>query len=145
MGGRGVGSKSKIQSTESKYTQEDLGMWRSFQLMLVCVFLTLVACDASTRDRVSVFSVATQIAGTIESERLEVSCGQCQFGLQEEGCDLAVRIEGRSYLLDGTSIDDHGDAHSQNGFCNCIREAIVSGELQGDRLVVEKFELLPRE
>ncbi len=118
-------------------------MRRSFQFSLMCLCLTLVACNAPVLDQASTSSLSDQRFGAIEGERLEVSCGQCQFGMQAAGCDLAVRIEGQSYFIEGTSIDDHGDAHGETGFCNCVREAIISGERQGDRLVVNRFELLP--
>ena len=118
-------------------------MQRSFQFLFLGVCLTLVACDSPAPDRASVSSGTEHMFSKIASEQLEVSCGQCQFGIPGAGCDLAVRIEGQSYFLDGTSIDDHGDAHGETGFCNCIREAIISGVRQGDRLVVDKFELLP--
>ena len=37
---------------------------------------------------------------------VEVSCGQCQFGMQsKKGCDLAVRIDGKTYFVDGTKLD----------------------------------------
>ena len=32
------------------------------------------------------------------------------------GCDLAVRIDGQVYYVDGSSIDDHGDAHAKMDF-----------------------------
>lgn len=118
-------------------------MQRGFQFLLMCLCLTLVACNAPVLNQASTSSQVDQRISAIESERLEVSCGQCQFGMQATGCDLAARIEGQSYFIEGTSIDDHGDAHGETGFCNCIREAIISGERQGDRLVVNKFELLP--
>jgi hypothetical protein len=41
---------------------------------------------------------------------VEASCGQCQFGMKGYACDLAVRIDGKPYFVDGTSIDSHGDA-----------------------------------
>jgi hypothetical protein len=50
--------------------------------------------------------------------RVEAACGECRFGLPGSGCDLAVRIDGVAYFVDGTGIDDHGDAHAQDGFCN---------------------------
>ncbi len=118
-------------------------MQRIFQFLFLGVCLTLVACDAPVPDQTSISSEPEHRLSTIESERLEVSCGQCQLGIPGAGCDLAVRIEGQSYFLDGTSIDEHGDAHGETGFCNCIREAIISGVRQGDRVVVDKFELLP--
>lgn len=77
---------------------------------------------------------------------VEVSCGQCKFGMTEKkGCDLAVRIDGKSYFVEGTKIDDHGDAHAHDGFCEAIRKAEVVGEIKGNRFVVTQFRLLPIE
>ncbi len=74
---------------------------------------------------------------------VEASCGQCQFGMDGEGCDLAVRLaDGRAYFVEGTGIDDHGDAHGPDGFCNAIRPARVRGRVEGDRFVVRSFELI---
>lgn len=74
---------------------------------------------------------------------VEASCGQCQFGMEGKGCSLAVRVDGKSYFVDGTKIDDHGDAHSKMGFCNAIRKADVQGEVVGDKFVATYFKLLP--
>ncbi len=77
---------------------------------------------------------------------VEVSCGQCQFGMTEKkGCDLAVRLDGKSYFVEGTTIDDHGDAHAHDGFCSTIRKAQVVGEIKGNLFVVSSFTLLPTE
>lgn len=73
---------------------------------------------------------------------VEASCGQCQFKLKGEGCDLAVRIDGRAYFVDGTSIDSHGDAHADDGFCKAIRKAEVQGELVNNRYKVTYFKLM---
>ena len=75
---------------------------------------------------------------------VEVACGQCQFKMkQKKGCDLAIRIDGKSYFVEGTKIDDHGDAHANDGFCNAVRKAEVIGEVKGDKFVVSYFKLLP--
>ena len=75
---------------------------------------------------------------------VEVACGQCQLKMkQKKGCDLAVRIDGKSYFVEGTKIDDHGDAHANDGFCNAVRKAEVIGEVKGDKFVVSYFKLLP--
>ena len=74
---------------------------------------------------------------------VEAACGQCQFGLPGSDCDLAVRIDGASYFVDGTGIDDHGDAHASDGFCNAVRPARVSGQVREGRFVATHFELLP--
>lgn len=74
---------------------------------------------------------------------VKVACGQCKLGLSGHGCDLALRINGKAYFIDGTTIDDHGDAHANDGFCKAVREAKVQGEVVGDRFKVTYFELLP--
>jgi hypothetical protein len=38
-----------------------------------------------------------------KSQIVEASCGQCQFGMEGHGCELAVRIDGKPYFVDGTS------------------------------------------
>lgn len=74
---------------------------------------------------------------------VEASCGQCQFKMQGKGCQLAVRMDGKSYFVDGTSIDDHGDAHGHDGFCEAIRKAEVQGTVVDNRFKATYFKLLP--
>ena len=74
---------------------------------------------------------------------VDASCGQCQLGLKGKGCNLAVRIDGKSYFVDGSDIDSHGDAHATDGFCNKVRKAQVQGEVVKDRFKATYFHLLP--
>lgn len=71
----------------------------------------------------------------------ELACGECQFRMTGTNCDLAVRISGRSYFVAGFHIDQFGDAHATNGFCNSIRPARVIGHVEHDWFVAEKIEL----
>ena len=73
---------------------------------------------------------------------LSVSCGECQFGMQGDSCDLAVRINGQAYFVDGTGIDDHGDAHAADGFCSAVRSARVTGSIIAGRFHATSFVLL---
>ena len=75
---------------------------------------------------------------------VEASCGQCQFGMEGHGCELAVRIEGKSYFVDGSSIDSHGDAHANDGFCAAVRKAEVVGKVVDNKFKVTSFKLLPK-
>ncbi len=72
----------------------------------------------------------------------EAACGECKFGMPGKSCDLAVRIEGRSYFVDGTNIDSHGDAHARDGFCEAIRKAEVQGEVINNRFKASYFKLI---
>jgi hypothetical protein len=105
---------------------------------------TLVSCS---------FFVLTSIAqnsgaktdkpdSTKKIQIVEAACGECQFGLPGKSCDLAVRINGQSYFVDGTDIDSHGDAHAKDGFCKAIRKAEVQGEVIDNRFKVTYFKLL---
>ena len=91
------------------------------------------------------FSIAITAQVKQKTQIVEVSCGQCQFGMKAKGCDLAVRIDDKSYFVDGTKLDDHGDAHGKDGFCTTVRKAKVIGEIVIDRFVVTEFKLLPIE
>ncbi|MBD2716481.1 hypothetical protein KBK19_15675 [Microvirga sp. STR05] len=73
----------------------------------------------------------------------EAACGQCRLGLPGKGCDLAVRLDGKAYFVDGTTIDSHGDAHADDGLCNAIRQAQVQGKVVANRFVAMYFRLLP--
>jgi hypothetical protein len=79
----------------------------------------------------------------LKSRIVEASCGQCRFGMEGQECELAVRIDGKSYFVDGTSIDAHGDAHAADGFCTAIRKAEVVGEIIDNRFKVTSFKLMP--
>ena len=74
---------------------------------------------------------------------VEASCGQCQFKMKGHGCELAVRIEGKSYFVDGASIDSFGDAHAADGFCASVRKAEVVGKIVDNRFKATSFKLLP--
>ncbi|CAN1499343.1 hypothetical protein MCETHM1_00441 [Flavobacteriaceae bacterium] len=80
-----------------------------------------------------------------KSQIVEVSCGECNFGMKGKSCDLAVRIDGKTYFVDGTKIDDHGNAHAKNGFCEVIRKAEVTGKIVNNRFQATTFILLPEE
>jgi Family of unknown function (DUF6370) len=73
---------------------------------------------------------------------VEAACGQCQFGLPGKGCSLAVRMNGKTYFVDGTDIDSHGDAHASDGFCNAKRSAEVQGIVVNNRFKASYFKLV---
>ncbi len=76
---------------------------------------------------------------------VEAACGQCQLGLAGDGCDLAVRFDGKGYFVDGVNLDQLGDAHATDGMCNAVRSASVTGHVKNDRFVATTFKLLPRQ
>jgi hypothetical protein len=91
----------------------------------------------------SISILAQDKKATSKIQIVEASCGQCQFGMEGKSCDLAVRIDGEPYFVEGTSIDAHGDAHAKDGFCASTRKAEVIGTLKNNKFVVTYFKLLP--
>ncbi|MFN0291702.1 DUF6370 family protein [Pedobacter helvus] len=78
----------------------------------------------------------------IEKKQVEIACGECMFKMDGKGCDLAVRIDGKPYFVDGRKIDDFGDAHADDGFCNAIRKATVTGEIVNGRFKAKSVQLV---
>ncbi len=56
----------------------------------------------------------------------------------------ADTLAGKNYFVEGTGIDDHGDAHDNEGFCNAIKKAKVQGSVVKDKFVVTYFELIKK-
>lgn len=81
----------------------------------------------------------------ITNQVVEASCGECQFKMKGQSCELAVKIDGKAYFVDGSDIDDHGDAHAKDGFCEKVRKATVSGQIVGNRFKATSFKLLPED
>lgn len=75
----------------------------------------------------------------------EIACGECLFEMPGASCDLAVRIDGKTYFVDGAHIDDFGNAHAKDGLCNVIRRARVTGRVEKGRFIATKIEPLTAE
>jgi len=104
---------------------------------LLPVLLALVAC-AGDGTPAPAADLDLVLAGAV----VEASCGQCRLDLPGEGCDLAIRVDGATFFVRGTGIDDHGDSHAEDGFCNAVRSARVSGRVEDGVFVAETFELV---
>ena len=75
---------------------------------------------------------------------VEATCGTCMYKMEGMGCHLAIKLNGKNYFVDGTNIDDHGDAHDAEGFCNAIKKAKLQGTIVKDRFKVTYFELIKK-
>jgi hypothetical protein len=75
-------------------------------------------------------------------DTLAASCGSCNFKMPKKGCFLAVKKDDIAYEVKGTGLDDHGDAHAEDGFCMAVRKARVQGKVENGFFVATYFELL---
>ncbi len=109
---------------------------KRFMLILISSFSVSLSFCQQKDVNISVPDPAMKI------QKVEAACGECQFEMKGPGCDLAVRIKGKTYFVDGTNINDHGDAHSTDGFCNAVRKAEVQGKIKGNRFQATYFKLI---
>ena len=108
------------------------------KLFIISTILFLFSCDSKSANKIELQKENI----TPINQVVEAACGQCQFGMTEKlGCDLAIRIDGETYFVDGTKIDEHGDAHADDGFCVVIRNANVKGKIVDGRFQSESFTL----
>lgn len=78
----------------------------------------------------------------ITKQVVEIACGECQFKMKGKDCELAIRVDGKPYFIDGKNIDDFGDAHGEHGFCNAVSKAEVTGEIVNNRFKASNITLL---
>lgn len=111
----------------------------------IVFFIALSLSAAATHAQSNTEAAAAQPA-VPKTMIVEASCGECKFGMHGTGCALAVRIDGKPYLVTGTPhLDAYGDAHGENGMCNVIRKAEVAGEIKDGKFAATTFKLLPVE
>jgi hypothetical protein len=77
---------------------------------------------------------ASPSAKVITNLTVEAACGVCIYRMPGlEGCPLAVKIDGRAYLVEGAEWPNHD-------YCERTCQAIVSGRIEGDKFVATKLE-----
>ena len=105
------------------------------------------------RPLLSIAVAACVLAGCKTTQRTDASpamqsaqagCATCVFHMDDVvGCKLAVKIDGKPYLVVGSGIDDHGDAHAADGLCLVARDADVMGSIEDGRFVGTSVKLRP--
>ena len=81
-------------------------------------------------------------SGNIEGFAI-ASCGMCNFAYKgSKGCSLTIKIGDTVYPVEGNSIHEHGDPHSEEGMCSAIRVAYVSGKVKKNKFYSESFSLI---
>lgn len=81
---------------------------------------------------------------------VETSCGECNFGLPGNDCDVAIRLPSadgttQAYYVEGVDISEYGHPHDENGFCVAVRKAEVQGDVVDGHFKASYFKLLPME
>ncbi len=108
--------------------------------LLFALFLGLLSLGSYAQQNPA--KKTTSTAKVVKNQVVDISCGTCKFKMKGKDCELAVKIDGKAYFVDGKKIDDFGDAHDEHGFCNAIRKAEVSGSIVNNRFKATAVKLL---
>lgn len=66
---------------------------------------------------------------------VEAGCGKCSYKIAGvSGCETAVKVAGKTYMLDGVKVNAHGE-----GLCKATRAAKVEGKVDGKLFVASSF------
>lgn len=106
--------------------------------LLFCFLCSIMSLSAFSQD-----STFAKLDPTKKLLVVDAACGQCQFKMPGKGCTLAIKIKGKAYFVDKAGIDDFGDAHSDEGFCNAVRKAKVQGVVSKGKFVPSYFKVQP--
>jgi len=71
------------------------------------------------------------------TQTVQAGCGSCTYAIEGvKSCELAVKVDGKAYLVSGASVDAH-----EAGLCIAEKQAEVSGKVEGDKFVATSFKL----
>ena len=111
--------------------------------MLLGMAHTIYAgCGGCSTNRSHSTSYSTETKGLVETVpankfikgNVMVSCGMCNFMTNDNDCSMAIKVGKGVYNVSGVSIDEHGDSHATDGYCNVIQ--IYSNENECNKIVV---------
>ena len=65
----------------------------------------------------------------------------CAILLQEIVTAPCVKIGSKTLNVRGVKIDDHGDSHAKDGYCNVIKKVYVEGIVRGNSFIPAKMDI----
>jgi len=118
----------------------------SILLTLQTVYAGCASCKVSKKSITAPAASSDFIKTVSKSGKVKglalASCGMCNFGMiNEKDCSLAIKINENVYSVKGTNIDDHGNSHAKDGFCNAVRVAEIEGNIRNGKFESENFVL----
>ena len=69
-----------------------------------------------------------------------ISCGMCNFLTDDNDCSLSIKIGNKVFKVQGVGIDDHGDSHASDGYCNVIKKKYVEGIVRNNLFLPTKMD-----
>ena len=120
--------------TNSLQTNGKVSIMKTLCLVSLGAALALGGCSQTAKTE----TAATAEVVTLRSETVEVACGSCVYGMDGVvGCKLAAKVNsGDPMLVTGSDLDLH-----EHKLCSVATDAVVTGEVDGDTLVVTAVEI----
>ncbi len=101
-----------------------------FLTAALCLSLVSLGCTSNTEP------TGDRSAVELQTTSVESACASCIYKMEGvEDCELAVKIDGKPYLVSGVEVDAH-----ESGLCDAAKSAVISGKIDGDRFVATSFE-----
>ena len=70
------------------------------------------------------------------------SCNKCNLGKStDKKCSMGIRVNDKVYAVEGISFNKK-ENHKQDGICNALRVAYVSGKIKGNKFQANDFALI---
>ena len=70
------------------------------------------------------------------------SCNKCNLGKgTDKKCSMGIKVNDIVYSVEGDSHNKK-ESHKQDGICNALRVAYVSGKIKGDKFQANDFLLI---
>ena len=67
---------------------------------------------------------------------------KCKAFLIISSNNINFLVGKKTFNVKGTGMEDHGDSHAEDGFCNAVRIANVKGKVSKGKFKSESFALI---
>jgi len=117
--------------------------------LVLTLSITLQTLDAGCGGCGPAKTTSSKEVGLIESiptnkhiaGNVLISCGMCNFMSDDNDCSLAIKIGKNILSVNDVGINEHGDSHARDGYCNVIKKVYVEGKVNNLTFYPEKIEL----
>ena len=122
---------------------------KTLLLIMLCGIANTIhaGCGGCSTNRSHSTSYNTESKGLVEAipankfikGNVIISCGMCNFMTNDNDCSMAIKIGKGVYNVSGVNINEHGDSHATDGYCNVIKKVYVEGRVSGNRFIPVKM------
>jgi len=110
---------------------------RNMYLVAVVAGLALMMVGCGEQEAQQTETSIPNVINAALTQTVEAGCASCTYKMAGvEGCQLAVKIADKPYLVSGANVDAH-----EAGLCAAPKQAKIAGAIADDKFVAATFEL----